>query len=72
MDIKIVAILCELAAPYDCRERIVTSSDFAELSIQSCLMGAPQLAEWMMREHPAERLGGWRCVIGAPAKGRGA
>jgi hypothetical protein len=31
--------------------------------MQSCLMGAPQLAEWM-NQHPAERLAGWRCVIG--------
>src|SRR5579863_8238527 len=33
------------------------------LSMQSCLMGAPQLAEWM-KQHPAERLVAWRCVIG--------
>jgi hypothetical protein len=26
-------------------------------------MGAPQLAEWM-KQHPAERLAAWRCVIG--------
>ena len=38
-------------------------SDFAEVSMQSCLMGAPQLAEWM-KQHPAERLAAWRCVIG--------
>jgi hypothetical protein len=31
--------------------------------MQSCLMGAPQLAEWM-KERPAERLAAWRCVIG--------
>jgi hypothetical protein len=31
--------------------------------MQSCLMGAPQLAEWM-KQHPAERLAAWRCVIG--------
>ena len=24
---------------------------------------APQLAEWM-KQHPAERLAAWRCVIG--------
>ena len=38
--------------------------------MQSCLMGAPQLAEWMKR-HPAERLAAWRCVIGK-LDGRGA
>jgi hypothetical protein len=31
--------------------------------MQSCLMGAPQLAEWM-KEHPDERLAAWRCEIG--------
>jgi hypothetical protein len=38
--------------------------------MQSCLMGAPKLAEWM-NLHPAERLAGWRCVIGKQ-DGRGA
>jgi hypothetical protein len=31
--------------------------------MQSCVMGAPQLADWM-RQHPAERLAAWRCIIG--------
>jgi len=31
--------------------------------MQSCLMGVPQLAEWM-KQHPAERLAAWRCAIG--------
>jgi hypothetical protein len=68
--IKIVAVLCSLAFPTNCREQIVTTSDFAEVSVQSCLMGAPQLAEWM-NQHPAERLAAWRCVIGKN-DGRGA
>jgi hypothetical protein len=41
----------------------VTTSDFADVSMQSCLKGAPQLAEWI-KQHPAERLAAWRCVIG--------
>ena len=61
--IKIIAVLCSLSSPGDCHEQIVTTSDFAEVSMQSCMMGAPQLADWM-KEHPAERLAGWRCVIG--------
>jgi len=61
--IKIIAVLCSLSSPANCRELTVTSSDFADISMQSCLMGAPQLAEWM-RQHPAERLAAWRCVIG--------
>ncbi|ULK95272.1 hypothetical protein [Bradyrhizobium sp. I71] len=61
--IKIIAVLCSLASPTNCHEQIVTTSDFAQISVQSCLMGAPQLAEWM-NQHPAERLAAWRCVIG--------
>ena len=61
--IKIVAVLCSLFSPANCREVIVTTSDFADVSMQSCLMGAPQLAEWM-KQHPAERLAAWRCTIG--------
>ena len=61
--IKIIAVLCSLASPVNCHEQTVTISDFAEVSMQSCLMGAPQLAEWM-KQHPAERLAAWRCVIG--------
>ena len=61
--ISIIAVLCSLSAPASCHEQTVTTSAFAEVSMQSCLMGAPQLAEWM-RQHPAERLAGWRCVMG--------
>jgi len=61
--IKIIAVLCSLSSPASCHEQIVTTSDFADVSMQSCLMGVPQLAEWM-KQHPAERLAAWRCVIG--------
>ena len=61
--IKIIAVLCNLFSPANCREVTVTTSDFADVSMQSCLMGAPQLAEWM-KQHPAERLAAWRCIIG--------
>jgi len=67
--IKIIAVLCSLASPSNCHEQLVTSSDFAQVSVQACLMGAPQLAEWM-NQHPAERLAAWRCVIGQQT-GRG-
>ena len=65
--IKIIAVLCSLASPTNCHEQIFTTSDFAEVSVQSCLMGAPQLADWMS-QHPAERLAAWRCVIGNQAR----
>ncbi|HXO73403.1 MAG TPA: hypothetical protein VN838_30985 [Bradyrhizobium sp.] len=61
--IKIIAVLCSLSSPANCYEQTVTTSDFAGVSMQSCLMGAPQLADWM-KNHPAERLAAWRCVIG--------
>jgi len=68
--IKIIAVLCSLSSPTNCHEQIVTTSDFANISVQSCLMGAPQLANWM-KQHPSERLAGWRCMIGKQ-DGRGA
>jgi uncharacterized GH25 family protein len=68
--IKIIAVLCSLSTSADCHEQIVTTSDFEDVSVQSCLMGAPQLAFWM-KQHPAERLAAWRCVIGT-REGRGA
>ena len=68
--IKIIAVLCSLSSPINCHEQIVTTSDFADISMQSCPMGAPQLADWT-QQHPAERLAAWRCVIGK-LDGRGA
>jgi hypothetical protein len=68
--IKIIAVLCSLSSPANCHEQTVTTSNFADVSMQSCLMGAPQLAEWM-KQHPAERLAAWRCVLGKQ-DGRGA
>jgi hypothetical protein len=68
--IKIIAVLCSLSAPANCHEQTVTTSDLADISMQSCLVGVPQLAEWM-KQHPAERLSAWRCVIGRQ-DGRGA
>jgi hypothetical protein len=62
--IKIVAPLCSLAFPGNCHEQVVTTSDYADVSLTSCMMGAPQLADWM-KQHPADRLAGWRCAIGA-------
>ena len=43
--IKIITVLCNLFSPANCHERTVTTSDFADGSMQSYLMGAPQLAE---------------------------
>lgn len=65
--IKVVAVLCSLSASGSCRELTVTTSDLAGISMQSCMMGAPQLAEWM-KQYPGERLASWKCVIGNPAR----
>ncbi len=63
--IKIVAVLLQsLVTDELSREQIVTTSDFADVTMQSCLMGAPQLAQWMT-QHPAERLAAWRCARSA-------
>ncbi len=61
--IAIIAVLCSLSSPANCHEQTVTTSDFADVSMRSCLMGVPQLAEWM-KQHPAERLASWRCEMG--------
>jgi hypothetical protein len=65
--ITIIAVLCSLASPNSCHDQVVTRSDFANISMQSCLMGAPQLADWM-KDHPDQRLAGWKCVFGKPAE----
>lgn len=61
--ITVIAIICSLADASSCREQVVTTSNFAEISMTSCLMGAPQLAKWMA-DHPGYRLAGWRCEFG--------
>ena len=61
--IKIIAVLCSLSSPANCHEQTVTTSDFADISMQSCLVGAPQFAEWM-KQYPEERLTAWECMIG--------
>ena len=68
--VQVIAVLCSLAPPADCNEQAVTISDFADISMQSCLMSAPQIAEWT-KQHPGQRLAAWRCVVGKPL-GRGA
>ncbi|UGY15145.1 hypothetical protein HAP48_0042575 [Bradyrhizobium septentrionale] len=61
--IKIIATLCSLAAPADCHEVTVTNSDFQPMTMTQCMVGLPAIAEWM-KQHPAERLAGWKCQLG--------
>jgi hypothetical protein len=69
--IKIIAVLCSFSSPANCHEQTVTTSDFAEVSMQSCLMGAPQLAECLgaSRRAPGgmalrDRQTGWQRSLG--------
>lgn len=64
--IKILAIICKLAAPSECYEKTVATSDFGDITMQGCQMGAPQIAEWM-KNFPAYRLAGWKCQLGERA-----
>lgn len=67
MLVTVVAVLCSLANPEVCYQQEVTSPGFAEMTMQACLMGVPQLAEWMSGR-PAYRLAQWKCVLGKPAE----
>ena len=67
--IKVIAMLCSLNSPGDCHEQVVTTSEFADVSLKSCMMGAPQIAEWM-KQHPSDRLASWRCEIGTSQQRR--
>jgi len=68
--IKIIAVLCSLSSPANCHEQTVTTSDFAEVSMQSCLMGgaaARRVDEAASRRAPCgmalrDRQTGWQGV----------
>lgn len=66
--IKIFAVLCSPVTPTNFHEQTVTTSDLSDISMQSCLEGVPQLAEWM-KQQPAERLTRWRVMIGNQGRG---
>lgn len=61
--IVILATLCRLAAPYDCHNQVVTTSEVTEISMGDCMHGMPKLVEWA-KAFPAYQLKGWRCIIG--------
>ncbi|WP_249143716.1 hypothetical protein [Bradyrhizobium liaoningense] len=66
--IKIIAVLCSPFYPTNFHEQTVTTSGLTDISMQSCLEGVPQLAEWM-KQLPAERLTRWRVMIGNQDRG---
>ena len=46
--IAISAVPCSLSSPANCHEQsMARPQDYADVSMQSCLMGAPQLADWI-------------------------
>lgn len=60
--IKVIAVLCSLVSG-ECHEETVTTSDMSGVTLQSCQMGMPQLAEFM-KDKPQYRLSKWKCQIG--------
>lgn len=62
MLVTVLALICSLSNG-NCIEKTVTNSDLGYVSMQGCLMGAPQLAEWM-KQYPGYRLQSWRCRMG--------
>ena len=69
--IKILALICSLSAPDQCIWKTVSSSDFADLTMSGCMVGMPQIAEWM-RGFPDYRLKRWVCQLGNRPERKGA
>ncbi|MET4210870.1 hypothetical protein ABIB95_005707 [Bradyrhizobium sp. LA2.1] len=66
--IKLFAVLCSPVTPTKFHEQTVATSEPTDISMQSCLEGVPQLAEWM-KQHPTERLTRGRVMIGNQDRG---
>jgi hypothetical protein len=65
--ITLIAILCSITTPSDCKPFQVTNSDIVNLTMSACMTNVPNLTDWIQRNHPDKRLAGWRCVIGKKA-----
>lgn len=68
MFVTVMAVLCHLSNPSLCVTEIVTDTSMDDtLSLQSCMMGQPQVVRWM-QEHPVYSKGytlsRWKCTIG--------
>lgn len=63
MNATVIAVICSLAEPSVCQEHIVTGPQFQSVSMQECMLGQPQLAEWM-KDHPGQYIASWRCSYG--------
>lgn len=59
-----IAVLATICLGAACRDVVVTTSLLDNrVTMTSCQMGAPELAEWM-KQWPGYRFAGWKCVIG--------
>ncbi len=63
MVFHVIATLCLLSDPTQCRTQEVTNDRLEDVSMQTCMLGQPALAEWL-KSFPQYRLAGWRCQIG--------
>ena len=63
MTLHILATLCLLSDPTQCRTQEVTNDRLEDVSMQTCALGQPQLAEFM-RAWPQYRLKRWVCQMG--------
>jgi len=60
--IKLIAVLCRIAAPFDCHDEMVTNNT----SMLACTMAMRDLPEWA-KQFPAYHLSHWKCQIGEKA-----
>jgi hypothetical protein len=63
--ITVLVNVCVLATGA-CHNEVITSSDTdPTLTIQGCLMGEKEVAQWL-NERPQYRIGpeGWKCILG--------
>ena len=65
-----IAILASLCLGTACHWVTVTTSEQdPNVTMMSCQLAPPALADWMAKNHPGYRMAGWKCVIGRKARG---
>jgi hypothetical protein len=66
--IKLVAVLCSIAAPFPCHEETVTTA----ISMTECTSAAIKFLPTWAEQRPAYELHGWKCLSGSKATERDA
>lgn len=62
----VVAVIASVCLGSDCKEVVVTSSEQdPSITMDSCKIGQPQLAAWLIKNWPGYELARWKCVSGA-------